>query len=1024
MSKNNFSELIRKQEPHQQRFTIKKLTVGVASVLLGFVFMGMAASADTVDNNQSIATSERNQQVVSTDASKNVVVPNPSPVVAAPQTNVNINVPRGFDQAFATYAQNPSETNRQRLVQLCDQGIRENGGFVSRNHKGFFNDGSGAGSTFVHNAADQRVVIPDQNNLDNQTRESLNNYAAGVINQLRAKMPMSSDGMIYVSPATAEFGKMMADGYTKFGLTFNHFEHDMSISASVARQMGINDWVGENLSLSTVTHSINGYQTLDGLKEMVYDAILNFIFGDTMAGFGHASALINNKDMGNHIDNKQFLSVTTCGPQGALVFNFIPVTSNCGSDVVNEFAKGATTGTTNSHYVDQSANVGHLDGVSVERSANGKAEIKVTGWQAAQTSKSQKNRWLILFDQTLNRELSRVRATAVQRNDVYNAYPTINNSRHSGYTGTFAIDPRYLSDQFKVIARYSNDPLSGEGQHTDFWSAPVNFDRGNYGALDSMTIANGKLHVAGWQASNQAANKPYHYLIVWNKSQNREITRARVNLGTRQDVANAYPTIFNAGVAGFDHDFNIVPGMNDEIQIISRWTNDAKGNGSATDYWFSPQRLFSDQGNYASLDSVSGSKGQVTVSGWHASNQAIGKKYHFIIALVNGREVDRQLIKNGVRNDVAQAFPGVMGAGNSGFVASFKSTATMANGNVQFVSRWTSDPAGNGNATDYWFAPINTSNNQANLDSWKVNGNSLLASGWHATDKSIFESYRTQILFDNTANHEVARQNVLSTSRPDVQKAFADMRNASNSGFKTTFTGINFVPGHDYSIIDRYSLTSNANNNYTDQWLHIGVVKKNTSPVQLSQSGSRDEIVNHNIEKAFAIDSFKYEGPFNYASADNVNYYKYHVKGWMASNWLAEKDYPDWWTFWVNNVFSPSRMPFLILLKNGKELAKITAIPWGEGIPPLFERPDVAAAYPEIWDSKNSGFDRSFLIDQPVDHNANYQVQLVFGYPTYSDDHRNTEYIVDPVSGAKILNHESGTGIKDGDVMTSGVYHL
>ncbi|WP_304678167.1 pectate lyase-like adhesive domain-containing protein [uncultured Limosilactobacillus sp.] len=46
LSKNNRQEQFRKQEPKKQRFAIKKLTVGVASVLIGFTFMGMSASAD------------------------------------------------------------------------------------------------------------------------------------------------------------------------------------------------------------------------------------------------------------------------------------------------------------------------------------------------------------------------------------------------------------------------------------------------------------------------------------------------------------------------------------------------------------------------------------------------------------------------------------------------------------------------------------------------------------------------------------------------------------------------------------------------------------------------------------------------------------------------------------------------------------------------------------------------------------------------------------------------------------------
>ena len=47
LSKNNRKEQFRKQKPKKQRFAIKKLTVGVASVLIGFTFMGMNASADT-----------------------------------------------------------------------------------------------------------------------------------------------------------------------------------------------------------------------------------------------------------------------------------------------------------------------------------------------------------------------------------------------------------------------------------------------------------------------------------------------------------------------------------------------------------------------------------------------------------------------------------------------------------------------------------------------------------------------------------------------------------------------------------------------------------------------------------------------------------------------------------------------------------------------------------------------------------------------------------------------------------------
>lgn len=51
LSRNNRKEQFRKQEPKKQRFAIKKLTVGVASVLIGFTFMGVNAYA--ADNSSS-----------------------------------------------------------------------------------------------------------------------------------------------------------------------------------------------------------------------------------------------------------------------------------------------------------------------------------------------------------------------------------------------------------------------------------------------------------------------------------------------------------------------------------------------------------------------------------------------------------------------------------------------------------------------------------------------------------------------------------------------------------------------------------------------------------------------------------------------------------------------------------------------------------------------------------------------------------------------------------------------------------
>ena len=68
LSRNNWKEQVRQQEPKKQRFTIKKLTIGVASVLIGFTFMGMSASADaqTIPGNPA-ANTNTNANASSTD---------------------------------------------------------------------------------------------------------------------------------------------------------------------------------------------------------------------------------------------------------------------------------------------------------------------------------------------------------------------------------------------------------------------------------------------------------------------------------------------------------------------------------------------------------------------------------------------------------------------------------------------------------------------------------------------------------------------------------------------------------------------------------------------------------------------------------------------------------------------------------------------------------------------------------------------------------------------------------------------
>lgn len=455
----------------------------------------------------------------------------------------------------------------------------------------------------------------------------------------------------------------------------------------------------------------------------------------------------------------------------------------------------------------------------------------------------------------------------------------------------------------------------------------------NNGYLDHYSLSTDQqgqtqLNVSGWQATGHSTSQPYRYVIVYDNSSQQEIARQAITPQRRDDVQNAYPDVAGSDYAGFNANIllpNAASLAGHSISVISRYSSDPlHGEGNRTDFWFSP--IIIDNQNRAVLDSISSDQdGNVTVSGWHASNQAAQKQYHYIIAFdqILNREITRQkVVDNQARLDVAKAFPTIANAGIAGFKVSFKLTPQYAKDNIVFLSRWTADPAGNGNGTtDFWFSGV-TKVNRANLDSWDLSSGDLHVTGWHADDASIFAPYHYLIVFDRTANRQVSSQRIKNIASPDVAKVFgSDTRTAGDARFDVDLGKLPLQMGHTYSIVSRYSDVSTGNGNSSDSvdyWL---------PDFTLNQSG-------------YHFDSVNVEG-------DRIT-----VGGWFASDAATTKD-----------------NRFVILLINGKEVArqKIQAT----------ARPDVAKVYPQMYNSANSGFVTAFdLPNNVTDHNGSFQVVL------------------------------------------------
>lgn len=555
---------------------------------------------------------------------------------------------------------------------------------------------------------------------------------------------------------------------------------------------------------------------------------------------------------------------------------------------------------------DVNANNGHLDSYQTHNNVKtGDTTLQVSGWQATGQSNNERYRYAIAYDNTTNRELDRQRVTPQARTDVQQAYPNIANSKYSGFTITFKLPNDLSGHSISVVARYSDDAINGEGQHTDYWFAPIIFDNQNRASLDNLSSdQEGKLHVSGWHGTNKALGKQYHYIIAYDQTQNHEIARQLVNPISRPDVAKAFPTIADAENSGFDVTFKLSPEYaEDNIQFISRWTSDPAGNGDATDYWFGPVQ----KQNRGNLDQWNLSDGNLVVSGWHANDASIYQPYHYLIVFDNtsGQQIASKKVPTVTSDDVAKAYGDTRSANKSRFNTYFDGLNLIPGHTYSLVSRYSTSNTGNGDDgngsdhTDYWY-PSQTLNQHAyNIDGWSTNGRHLTVNGWFANDESLNKSHPFVILIAD--GKEIARKEVTLTKRDDVADAYKGMYKSDKSGFIASFDlpdGIN----NNLQLVLRFSDATDGEGNHADIW----------TSTYAANAGNFDNI--------------------------QINGNSLHVSGWHAA---------------INTFTKPYQYIIVTDGATGQELNRWNITNNGQSGNTRF---DVQNAYPWIYNSANSGF--------------------------------------------------------------------
>ncbi|WP_148466433.1 hypothetical protein [Limosilactobacillus antri] len=232
--------------------------------------------------------------------------------------------------------------------------------------------------------------------------------------------------------------------------------------------------------------------------------------------------------------------------------------------------------------------------------------VRATGWYADSRSAGAQAMYVILFDATTGREVGRQQvANGRARADVAAANPEIYGASQSGFDVAFNIQGNdaltaalKAGHQLQVVARYTNDKQSGEGTFVHYFFAPQSFQQ-NLGYLDSLTMKqDGSVQASGWHISNQIIGRPYHYVILFDATQGREITRVRVNGQVdRPDIAKLYPTVYGSATSGFSVNFASSAAIRQAIssghslQVIDRYSAAQDGNSDYVDLWSSLRRL-------------------------------------------------------------------------------------------------------------------------------------------------------------------------------------------------------------------------------------------------------------------------------------------------------------------------------------------------------------------------------------------------------------------------------------------------
>lgn len=217
-------------------------------------------------------------------------------------------------------------------------------------------------------------------------------------------------------------------------------------------------------------------------------------------------------------------------------------------------------------------------------------KLHVRGWHASDRVSANTVANIEVIDTKTGRVLRSVTYTPDLRPDVAkNGYASYKNATTSGFDVYIPVAGLDISN-ITLVANYTTNSYT-----TKITSNNRNFER-NDGYLDKFYIdGNNVVHVSGWHAADKATTKPYAFIIIYDQTARKELGRAKYTPVSRPDILHSYAGgTYNAGNSGFN-DVKLNLGKNilkgHSLQVITRYTDDLKGDGAYTDIWFPAVRV-------------------------------------------------------------------------------------------------------------------------------------------------------------------------------------------------------------------------------------------------------------------------------------------------------------------------------------------------------------------------------------------------------------------------------------------------